>query len=131
AVTWIAAAETMVDLIPTAEMVKFAKNGSTVTTAAVKLARAYTGRKYVARCAEHPFFSYDDWFIGSTVITAGIPEEISRLTLQFHYNDIGSLEKLFTAYPEQLPGGIMEPVTNTPPADGFFRQVKQAFARPR
>ncbi len=128
-VTEIAAAETMVDLIPSAEMVKFAKNGSTVTTAAVKLARAYTGRKYVARCAEHPFFSYDDWFIGSTVITAGIPEEISRLTLQFHYNDVGSLEKLFTDYPEQIAGVIMEPVTNTPPADGFLRQVKQACAR--
>ena len=57
------AAQDLIDLIPSAEMVKFAKNGSTVTTAAVKLARAYTGRDKVAFCIDHPFFSYDDWFI--------------------------------------------------------------------
>jgi glutamate-1-semialdehyde 2,1-aminomutase len=47
----------LIDLIPSAEMVKFAKNGSTVTTAAIKLARAYTGRDLVALCSDHPFFS--------------------------------------------------------------------------
>jgi len=66
------AAELLINLIESAEMVKFAKNGSNVTTAAVKLARAYTGRKYIARCSEHPFFSFDDWFIGSTPMTLGI-----------------------------------------------------------
>lgn len=50
------AAETLVDLIPWVDMVKFAKNGSTVTTAAIKLARAYTGKKYIVRCKEHSFF---------------------------------------------------------------------------
>ena len=58
------AAEAMCNLIPWIDMIKFAKNGSTVTTAAVKLARAFTGKKYIARCKEHSFFSYDDWFIG-------------------------------------------------------------------
>lgn len=66
------AAELLVDLIPNVDMVKFTKNGSTATTAAVKLARAYTNRNLIARCIEHPFFSYDDWFIGSTVITQAI-----------------------------------------------------------
>ena len=70
-------AERFLELIPGAEMVKFAKNGSDVTTAAVKLARAYTGRDLVAICAEHPFFSTDDWFIGTTPMDAGIPR--SRL----------------------------------------------------
>ena len=63
------AAEKFVDLIDSVDMVKFTKNGSTSVSAAVKLARAFTGRELVARCAEHPFFSYDDWFIGSTPIT--------------------------------------------------------------
>ena len=59
-------AESMLDVIDGADMVKFAKNGSDVTTAAVKLARAYTGRDLVAICADQPFFSTDDWFIGTT-----------------------------------------------------------------
>ena len=54
--TELKAAELIIDLIPGAEMVKFAKNGSTVTSASVKLARAYTNRKYVAVCGDHPFF---------------------------------------------------------------------------
>jgi glutamate-1-semialdehyde 2,1-aminomutase len=73
--TELNAAELLIDMIPSVEMVKFAKHGSAVTSAAVKLARAYTKRKYVVVPAEHPFFSYDDWFIGSTVMSAGIPEE--------------------------------------------------------
>ena len=58
-------AERFLSLIPQHDMIKFAKNGSVVTTAAIKLARAATGRSIVARTAEHPFYSYDDWFIGS------------------------------------------------------------------
>ena len=63
-----------VRLIPSAEMVKFTKDGSTATSAALKLARAATGREMVAICAEHPFFSYDDWFIVTTTMDGGIPE---------------------------------------------------------
>ena len=66
-------AELVVDLLPSADMVKFAKNGSDVTTAAVRLARAVTGRDLVAVCADQPFFSTDDWFIGHTAMPAGIP----------------------------------------------------------
>ena len=51
------AAELLIDIIDSVDMVKFTKNGSTATTAAIKLSRAYTGRELVARCAEHPFFS--------------------------------------------------------------------------
>ena len=67
------AAETFLEQVPGADMVKFAKNGSDVTTAAVKLARAATGRSLVGVCADHPFFSTDDWFITTTPMTAGIP----------------------------------------------------------
>ena len=62
------AAELITKTIKSADMVKFTKNGSTAVTAAVKLARAYTGKKFILRCYDHPFYSYDDWFIGSTVI---------------------------------------------------------------
>ena len=69
------AAESLTSLIPGADMVKFAKNGSNVTTAAIKLARAYTGKKYIAVCSDNPFFSFDEWFIGSTVGNRGITDE--------------------------------------------------------
>ncbi|HMB73674.1 MAG TPA: aminotransferase class III-fold pyridoxal phosphate-dependent enzyme, partial [Gammaproteobacteria bacterium] len=72
----IECAEMLADLIPSAEMVKFAKDGSDATSGAVKLARAYTGRDTVAVCANQPFFSVDDWFIGSTAMPGGIPQAV-------------------------------------------------------
>lgn len=103
------AAELLVDCMPSLDMVKFTKNGSTATSAAVKLARAYTGRDLVLRCAQHPFFSYDDWFIGSTPITRGIPDQVLSLTKTFDFNDIGSLNNLIQDYPDQISCVIMEP----------------------
>lgn len=110
--TELKAAELLRDLIPGMDMVKFAKNGSNVTSAAVKMARAYTGKKYIAVCAEQPFFSFDDWFIGSTPVQRGIPEEHHSLTLKFNYNNIQSLEALFNKYPDQIAGIIIEPATS-------------------
>ena len=51
-------AEELLSLIPSGEMVKFAKDGSTVTTAAIKLARAATGRELIGVCSDQPFLSY-------------------------------------------------------------------------
>jgi glutamate-1-semialdehyde 2,1-aminomutase len=118
------AAELMCELFPAVEMVKFAKNGSTVTTAALKIARGYTGRKYIARCIDHPFFSFDDWFIGDTPLKKGIPEEHYQLTLNFKYNDIKSLETLFEKYPDQIAGVILEPATSEHPKDNFLHNVQ-------
>lgn len=118
------AAELLIDLIDSVDMVKFTKNGSTATTAAIKLSRAYTGRNIVVRCAEHPFFSYDDWFIGSTPITKGIPAHEMELTKQFHFNDIQSLENLFLEYPDQIAGVILEPASSEHPKDNFLQKVK-------
>lgn len=109
------AAATMTNLIPGAEMVKFAKNGSNVTTAAIKIARAYTGRKYVCVPRQQPFFSFDDWFIGTTPMRKGIPEEHYSATLLFDYNDIQSLENLFNRFPNQIAAVIMEPATTLMP----------------
>ncbi|MBF2048597.1 MAG: glutamate-1-semialdehyde 2,1-aminomutase [Elainella sp. C42_A2020_010] len=112
-----------------ADMVKFAKNGSDVTTAAVKLARAYTGRDLVAICADHPFFSTDDWFIGSTSMSAGIPTAIQNLTVKFHYNNLASVQALFAQYPGQIACLIMEAETAVPPIDDFLHQVQQLCHR--
>ncbi len=121
----VEAAERLCNLIPWVDMVKFAKNGSTVTSAATKLARAYTGKKYIARCREHSFFSYDDWFIGDTVMNAGIPEEIQNLTLQFSFNDIDSVKKIFEKYKGEIAALIMEPCDSEEPADNFLQEVRK------
>jgi len=106
------------------DMVKFAKNGSDVTTAAVKLARAYTGRNRIAICGDQPFFSIDDWFIGATPVNAGIPSAISDLTLKFKYNDLDSAAALFAAYPGEIAALILEAETAIAPAPGFLEQLK-------
>lgn len=118
-------AQDLVDLIPSVDMVKFAKNGSTVTTAAVKLARAHTGRDMVALCKDHPFFSYDDWFIGTTACSSGVPEAVKKLSVTFHYNDIASVEKLFAENPGKLACLIMEPAAFAHPEDGFLEKVRK------
>lgn len=118
------AAELICDLIPWVEMVKFAKNGSTVTTAAIKLSRAYTGKSKVARCSQHPFFSYDDWFISDTPMDAGIPELDKKLTLSFNYNDISSLEELFEGNSNDIACVILEPASVVEPEDDFLHKAK-------
>jgi glutamate-1-semialdehyde 2,1-aminomutase len=122
------AAELLVDLIDSVDMVKFTKNGSTAVSAAVKLARAFTERELVARCAEQPFFSYDDWFIGSTPLTRGIPQETIEKTKMFHYNDIASLEALIAQHPGKFACVVLEPAATEKPKDGYLQQA-QALCR--
>lgn len=117
-------AELFLKAVPSADMVKFAKNGSTVTTAAVKLARAYTGKKYVAYCADHGFFSYDDWYMGTKACNSGVPEEFAALTLSFRYNDIKSVEALFEKHPGQIACVILEPMEFDFPVDNFLHKIK-------
>lgn len=102
-------AEQFLAMVGSHDMIKFAKNGSVITTAAVKLARAYTGRKLVARPIDHPFYSYDDWFIGSTDVKSGIPSEYSSLTVTYKSDDMASLIALFNQYPDQIACVISEP----------------------
>ena len=119
------AAEVMVELIPWAEMVKFGKNGSDVTSAAIRLARAATGRKYVAKCRQHPFFSVHDWFIGATVMRSGTAAGIGDLTLDFNYNDLASVDRVFAEHPGQIAGVILEPVKNDAPAPDFLEGLRE------
>ncbi len=102
-------AEKFLELVPGHDMIKFSKNGSTVTTAAVKLARAKTGRQLVAFPGDHPFYSYDDWFIGKTECNKGVPEEFINLSVTFKSYDITSLRELFEKFPGQISCVITEP----------------------
>jgi glutamate-1-semialdehyde 2,1-aminomutase len=125
----VALAERLVELIPSAEMVKLAKNGSDVTTAAVKLARAATGRDVIAVCRDHPFFSVDDWFIGTTPADSGVPRAVADLTVTFRYNDLASLEQVFADHPDRIAAVILEPMSFTEPAPGFLAGVRDACSR--
>lgn len=123
----VRAAERFLDMVPTADMVKFAKNGSDVTTAAVKLARAATGRDLVAVCRTQPFFSVDDWFMGASAMPAGVPQVVRDLTVGFAYNDLDSLRAVFAAHPGRIAAVVLEPATGTvEPAPGFLEGVRAA-----
>jgi glutamate-1-semialdehyde 2,1-aminomutase len=118
-------AEVILEVIDGADMVKFAKNGSDVTTAAVKLARAYTGRNLVAICGDQPFFSADDWFIGTTEMNAGIPQAVIDMTVKFRYNELAHVRELFDQHPGQIACVLMEAEAVTSPAPGYLQAVKE------
>ncbi len=117
-------AEKLLEMIDGGDMVKFAKDGSTVTTAALKLARAHTGRDLVACCEDHPFFATNDWFIGTTPVDAGIPQVVKDLTLTFRYNDIDSVRELFEQRPGQIAALILEPTKYDDPQDHYLHKVR-------
>ncbi|MEU0477127.1 glutamate-1-semialdehyde 2,1-aminomutase [Streptomyces olivaceus] len=123
------AAERFLATVPTAEMVKFAKNGSDATTAAVRLARAATGRLRVAVCADHPFFSVDDWFIGTTPMSAGVPAATTGLTLSFPYGDLAATEELLTRYEDEIACLILEPAAHTEPPPGYLQGLREVADR--
>jgi glutamate-1-semialdehyde 2,1-aminomutase len=120
-------AERLLAVIERADMVKFANTGSIATTAAVKLARAYTGRDLVALCGSQ-FFSIDDWFIGTTPMSAGIPEAVRELSVTFDYNDLASVEAVFDRYPGRIACVVMEAATAVEPEDGFLNKVERLAA---
>ncbi|MFT6069482.1 MAG: glutamate-1-semialdehyde aminotransferase [Bacteriovoracaceae bacterium] len=117
-------AETFLSLIPCHDMIKFCKNGSSATTAAVKLARAYTNRKYIAFPSDLPFFSYDDWFIGSTACNKGVPEEIQKLSLTFKSQDLSTLDDLFEKHGDEIACVITEPDTTFGFPEGYLQKIR-------
>ena len=105
--------ELLCELIPSAEMVRFGKNGSDATSGAIRLARAITGRDKVARCGYH---GWQDWYIGSTSRNAGVPQCVRDLTIPFPYADVDALHRILRA--GDVACVVMEPVTfDAPPAD--------------
>jgi glutamate-1-semialdehyde 2,1-aminomutase len=125
--TELRAAELLIDLIPSADMVKFAKNGSNVTTAAVKMARAYTGRRFICVPRQHPFFSFDDWFIGTTPMMKGVPDGHVSNTLLFDYGDVESLRLLFEMYPGEIAAVMLEPSTTETPCPRQCRKSDLSY----
>jgi glutamate-1-semialdehyde 2,1-aminomutase len=115
-------AERLTQLIPCAEMVRFGKNGSDATSGAVRAARAFTGRDHIACCGYH---GWQDWYIGSTTRNAGVPRAVRELTHPFKYNDLPSLEKLFSEHPGEFAAVIIEPVNFIEPQPGFLAGVKE------
>jgi len=115
-------AEMLVEMIPCAEMVRFGKNGTDATSAAIRLARAHTGKDHVLVCGYH---GWQDWYIGSTSRDLGVPEAVKSLTHVFKYNDIESLQHCFDRYPDQISAVIMEPMNVAWPEEGFLEEVKR------
>jgi glutamate-1-semialdehyde 2,1-aminomutase len=120
----IEAAESVAALFDGLDMVKFAKNGSDVNTAALRLARAVTGRKLIAYDGSAPFLSVHDWFIGNTAMNAGVPDEVSRLAVPFRYNDASSVEAVFERHSHQLAAVILEPCRDVMPRPEFLQRLR-------
>lgn len=114
-------AELIIELVPSAEMVRFSKNGSDATSAAIRLARAFTGRDQIVACGYH---GWHDWYIGTTSRNKGIPTSVSALTHNFQYNDIESLKSALKLNEGKVAAVIIEPMNDTYPQPGFLEEVQ-------
>ncbi len=114
-------AEALCELIPCAEAVRFGKNGSDATAGAVRVARGVTGREVIACCGYH---GWQDWYIGSTTRSRGVPRAVSELTRPFTYGDLDSLERVLEEHAGNVAGVILEPVGLEEPSAGFLEGVR-------
>ncbi len=115
-------AEALCEVIPCAERVRFAKNGSDATAGAIRVARAHTGRDRVAVCGYH---GWHDWYIGSTTRDAGVPRAVRELTHAFPYGDAQALEELLARESGGFAAVILEPMNATWPPDGYLERVAE------
>ena len=113
--------EMITHLVPSAEMVRFSKNGTDATSAAIRLARSYTGRDHIIVCGYH---GWQDWYIGSTSRNKGVPKSTSDLTHIFEYNNIESLRTILNEFGNNVAAVIIEPMNSTYPNIGFLESVK-------
>ena len=113
-------AELIRDAVPNAEMVRYSKTGADVTSAAVRLARAFTGRSKVICCGYH---GWHDWYISVTDRSLGVPKTAQDLTLTFDYND---MESVIGALDQDTACAILEPMIFDEPRDGFLHELKAA-----
>ena len=112
-------AEKLCEIIPSAEKVRFAKNGTDVTSAAIRVARAFTGRDKVILCGYH---GWQDWSIGTTTRNKGVPKAVSELSVSVSYNDLSRIEELLKS--EKFACVIIEPCNSAAPYDGYLQGVK-------
>jgi glutamate-1-semialdehyde aminotransferase len=115
-------AELIRDLIPNAESVRYSKTGAEVTSAAVRLARAYTGRDKVLCCGYH---GWHDWYIGITARYHGVPSVVQELVHTFAYNDLDSVASVLS---QDVACVILEPMVFEMPRPGFLEALKALCA---
>jgi len=113
--------ELLIEIIPCAEMVRFGKTGSCVTEAAVRLARAYTGKKYIIYWGYH---GTHDFYASITDKSLGTLPELAQYMLPFKYNDLGSVLAQFDLHPDDVAAVIMEPMIIEEPVSEFLEAVK-------
>jgi glutamate-1-semialdehyde aminotransferase len=118
--------ELLIRLIPCAEMVRFGKNGSDGTAAAVRLARGFTDREVILCSGYH---GWRDWYIGSTTRNKGVPRAVRELTIQFPYNDLTALKTLLDRHAGAVAAVIMEPSNFEPPLEGYLNEVRDLTHR--
>lgn len=116
-------AEKLIELIPCAEKVRFAKNGSDVCEAAVRLARAYTNKLKIITVGG--YHGFHDWFIASTPRNRGIPKVMAEWILPHNYNDINALEETIKSKSDEIAALIMEPIINHEPKPGFLSRIRE------
>lgn len=115
-------AKLLVEMVPSAEMVRFTKTGSDATSAAIRLARAYSKRDLIAVCGYH---GWHDWYIGATTRNLGIPLSVQNCTVTFEYNSISSLERIVAENKNKLAAVIMEPMNSRFPDPGYLHDVRK------
>jgi glutamate-1-semialdehyde 2,1-aminomutase len=133
-------AELVVSAFPHMQKVRFVSSGTEATMSAIRLARAYTKRKYIVKF-EGCYHGHADALLvkaGSGVATlgipgsAGVPEEFTQFTLALPYNDTDALEQAFTKFKSQIAGVIVEPVVGNmgcvPPARGYLEALRAVTA---
>ena len=118
--------ERLAEVIPCAEMVRFVKTGSEADAAAVRVARAATGRDVIVYCG---YAGWHEWYAVTTPRSKGIPKDFARLVVPFEYNALDTLEAALAEHHGQVAAVIMEPVLLDAPASGFLAGVKAAAHR--
>ncbi len=113
-------AEKICEIIPCAEMVRFVKNGGDATTAAVRLARAFTGRDLILMSGYH---GMHDWSIGASDNHKGVPDAVRALTINFKYNDLEDLSNKLQN--NEVAAVILEPIQSNGPFEGYLEKVKE------
>jgi len=113
-------AERIVRMVPNAERVRFAKSGSDATSAAIRLARASTGRELVLSSGYH---GWHDWYIGCTSWHAGVPRAVRALTEPVAWGTLEAMEEAFARHRGEVAAVILEPVGVSEPAPGYLSGV--------
>ena len=119
-------AERLVRQVPCAEMVRFGKNGSDATSAAVRLARAATGRDRLLMCGYH---GWQDWYIGATARHLGVPNAVRELSTMIPFNDLGIVEDHFRKDSDNIAALILEPASAEEPQPGYLEGLRELCTR--